>query len=85
MRKFKFLKFSLLFLFFLSVAAHFDKVDWLQLDNSSYIHPTEIEIDKNYRITINNHQAVYFKFKKSLLEPNQKYNVYVAYPGVVID
>jgi len=70
------------FLLLMSVSAHFDKIDWLQLDTNSYVSPTEIGIDKNYRITINNYQAVYFKFQKSLLEPNQKYNVYVAYPGV---
>jgi len=76
--------FLLYFVFFLSITiAHFDKVEWLSITQSAYVTPLEIQLETNYRFTIKNHQLVYFKFKKDFLEPNQKYLIEVAYPGVV--
>ena len=83
MLKSKLLIFWFCVLFPFITFAHFDKVEWLSIEQSNYVNPIEIAVEKHYRFTVKPHQLVYFKFQKDLLEPNQKYLIETVYPGVV--
>lgn len=55
----------------------------IDLTRNSYFLPYEINVDEEYRLSMEKFQPVFLKFRKDQLLPNQAYILSVSYPGYV--